>query len=106
LFENLLNYTIFVQLVLQDSGVFEMMGLAHEMGLEELRVSCEDHVTSTLAVANACTFLAAALDMHERSAPHGPFYFAIISIQNFNVKNIPTQEGEERRISWTPASRL
>ena len=84
--------------------MFEMMGLAHEMGLEELRVSCEDHVTSTLAVANACTFLAAALDMHERSAPHGPFRFAIISTPIFNTKKSP-QEGEERRISWTPASR-
>ncbi|XP_059469186.1 uncharacterized protein LOC132192950 isoform X2 [Neocloeon triangulifer] len=70
-FRTFLIYVYTGKLVLQDSGVFEMMGLAHELGLEELRVSCEDHVTSTLAVANACTFLAAALDMHERSAPHG-----------------------------------
>ncbi|CAB3374372.1 Hypothetical predicted protein [Cloeon dipterum] len=71
------NFRIFLvyvytgKLVLQDSGVFEMMGLAHELGLEELRVSCEEHVTSTLAVVNACTFLAAAFEMYERSAPHG-----------------------------------
>ncbi|KAF4529123.1 hypothetical protein B566_EDAN017493 [Ephemera danica] len=58
-------------LILQDSGVFEMLGAAQELGLEELRLSCEDHVTATLDVSNACTFLAAALEMNERSAPHG-----------------------------------
>ncbi|KAF4527479.1 hypothetical protein B566_EDAN014117 [Ephemera danica] len=57
-------------LILQDSGVFEMLGAAQELGLEELRLSCEDHVTATLDVSNACTFLAAALEMNERSAPH------------------------------------
>lgn len=46
--------------------VFEMMALAQELGVEELRTACEDHVTSTLSVASACTFLAAALDIQER----------------------------------------
>lgn len=45
-----------------------MLSLAQELGVEELRATCEDHVTSTLSVLNACTFLAAALEMQDRSA--------------------------------------
>jgi hypothetical protein len=53
--------------MLQDSGVFEMLNLAQELGVEELRAACEDHVTSTLSVLNACTFLAAAMDIQDRA---------------------------------------
>lgn len=56
------------QIMLQDSGVFEMLTLAQELGVEELRATCEDHVTSTLSVLNACTFLAAAMEIQERQA--------------------------------------
>lgn len=52
---------------MQDIGVFEMLALAQELGVEELRNACEDHVTSTLSVQSACTFLAAAMEIHERS---------------------------------------
>lgn len=45
-----------------------MLALAQELGVDELRLACEDHVTSTLSVASACTFLAAAMDIQERSA--------------------------------------
>lgn len=44
-----------------------MMALAQELGVDELRIACEDHVTSTLSVASACTFLMAAMDIQERS---------------------------------------
>lgn len=54
--------------MLQDSGVFEMLTLAQELGVEELRSTCEDHVTSTLSVLNVCTFLAAAMDIQDRPA--------------------------------------
>lgn len=55
------------QIMLQDSGVFEMLNLAQELGVDELRAACEDHVTSTLSVLNACTFLAAAMDIQDRA---------------------------------------
>jgi hypothetical protein len=55
------------QIILQDSEVFEMLNLAQELGVEELRAACEDHVTSTLSVLNACTFLAAAMDIQDRA---------------------------------------
>lgn len=45
-----------------------MLALAQELGVDELRIACEDHVTSTLSVASACTFLAAAMEIQERSA--------------------------------------
>ena len=44
-----------------------MLNLAQELGVEELRAACEDHVTSTLSVLNACTFLAAAMDIQDRA---------------------------------------
>lgn len=45
-----------------------MLALAQELGVEELRNACEDHVTSTLSAASACTFLAAAINIQERSS--------------------------------------
>lgn len=45
-----------------------MLALAQDLGVEELRAACEDHVTSTLSVASACTFLTAAMDIQNRSA--------------------------------------
>lgn len=43
-----------------------MMTLAADLGVEDLRSACEDHVTSTLNVENACTLLAAAMDIQDR----------------------------------------
>lgn len=54
--------------MLQDNSVFEMMALAQELGVDELRNTCEDHVTSTLTAASACTFLSAAMDIQQRSS--------------------------------------
>ncbi|XP_077287613.1 uncharacterized protein LOC143912224 isoform X2 [Arctopsyche grandis] len=65
-FRQFILYVYTGKLLLQDSGVFEMMTLAADLGVEELRSACEDHVTSTLSVASACTFLAAAMDIQER----------------------------------------
>lgn len=44
-----------------------MMALAQELGVDELRSACEDHVTSTLSISSACIFLSAAMDIEERS---------------------------------------
>lgn len=43
-----------------------MMRLSTELGVEELRTACEEHITATLGVESACTLLAAAMDAHER----------------------------------------
>lgn len=56
-----------LQIMLQDSRVFEMMTLAQDMGVEELRAACEDHVISTLSVDNACTFLTSVMEIHEKA---------------------------------------
>lgn len=32
----------------QDSRVFEMMALAQDLGMEKLKIECEDHVISTM----------------------------------------------------------
>ncbi|KAJ8931232.1 hypothetical protein NQ314_015876 [Rhamnusium bicolor] len=58
-FKQFLMYVYTGKILLQDSGVFEMMALAQELGVDELRNACEDHVTSTLSVPSACTFLQA-----------------------------------------------
>lgn len=53
---------------MQDGGVFEMLTLAQELGVEDLQNNCEEHVTSTMSVLNACTFLAAAMDIQDRTS--------------------------------------
>ncbi|CAG9821824.1 unnamed protein product [Phaedon cochleariae] len=67
-FKQFLLYVYTGKILLQDNSVFEMMALAQELGVEELRNACEDHVTSTLSVPSACTFLAAAMDIQEKSS--------------------------------------
>ena len=52
-----------LQIVFQDHRIFEMMTLAQDMGIEELKTACEDHVISTLSVANACSFLQAVMEI-------------------------------------------
>ncbi|KAH6944017.1 hypothetical protein HPB50_001199 [Hyalomma asiaticum] len=70
-FQNVLLYVYMGKIHLQDSTVFEALALAHELGIEELRQSCEDHVTSTMSIHNACTFLASALAMEDRVSSSG-----------------------------------
>lgn len=45
-----------------------MLTLAQELGVEDLQNSCEEHVSSTMSVLNACTFLAAAMDIQDRAS--------------------------------------
>ncbi|KAL3284598.1 hypothetical protein HHI36_018754 [Cryptolaemus montrouzieri] len=66
-FKQFLLYVYTGKILLQDNGVFEMLALAQELGVEELRKACEDHVTSTLSVPTACAFLAAAMDIQKRT---------------------------------------
>ncbi|XP_063363309.1 uncharacterized protein LOC134652082 [Cydia amplana] len=65
-FRLFIQYVYTGKLLLQDSGVFEMMTLSADLGVEDLRAACEDHVTSTLSVESACTLLAAAMDIQDR----------------------------------------
>ncbi|XP_046397700.1 kelch-like protein diablo [Ischnura elegans] len=69
-FRHFILYVYTGKIMLQDKAVFEMLSLAQDLGVEELRLACEDHVTSTLSPLNACTFLAAAMETQER-APGG-----------------------------------
>ncbi|XP_014260319.1 uncharacterized protein LOC106672966 [Cimex lectularius] len=59
IFRQFLQYVYTGKILLTDSGVFDTMSMAQDLGLEELIAACEDHVTSTLSTLNACTFLAA-----------------------------------------------
>lgn len=49
------------------------MTLAQDLGVEELKIACEDYVVSSLSVANSCTFLTAVMEIQEKSA--GKFHF-------------------------------
>lgn len=44
------------------------MILAQDLGIEELKIACEDYVISTLSVTNACTYLAAVMEIQEKSS--------------------------------------
>lgn len=69
-----LNLVCF-QIMLQDSGIFEMLALAQELGVEELWRSCEEHVSATLSPGNACALLTAALDAQDRVLGKIQFFF-------------------------------
>lgn len=45
-----------------------MMTLAQDVGVDELKAACEDHVISTLSVANACIFLTSVMEIQEKAA--------------------------------------
>lgn len=44
------------------------MTLAQDLGIEELKAACEDYMVSTLSVTNACTYLAAVMEIQEKSS--------------------------------------
>lgn len=69
--KDVLTYIYSGRLVLQDNNVFEALAIAHELGIEELRKHCEDHILSTLNVHNACVFLPAALALESRASGGG-----------------------------------
>lgn len=58
--------------------MFEMMKLAQDLGVEELKTACEDYVVSSLSVANSCTFLTAVMDIEEKSSGKQIFYQFLI----------------------------
>ena len=70
--KEVLIYIYTGRIVLQDNNVFEALAIAHELGVDELRKNCEDHILSTLNVQNASTFLAAALELQSRSPISSP----------------------------------
>ncbi|XP_058058893.1 uncharacterized protein LOC131209771 [Anopheles bellator] len=68
IFRQFILYVYTAKIMLQDSKVFEMMILAQDMGVEELKIACEDHVGKTMSVANACTFLTAVMEIQEKAS--------------------------------------
>lgn len=42
------------------------MNIAHDLGLNDLKTACEDHVIATMSVDNACCFLTNALEIQEK----------------------------------------
>ncbi|KAI1283152.1 BTB/POZ domain-containing protein 19 [Halotydeus destructor] len=64
---DVIKYIYTGRIVLLDSCVFEVLVTSKELGIEELRKNCEDHIASSLNVHNACTFLAAALSLESRT---------------------------------------
>ncbi|XP_065204116.1 BTB/POZ domain-containing protein 9 isoform X2 [Planococcus citri] len=67
-FRQFIAYVYTGKMLFQDSSVFEMLTIAQDLGVEELRMSCEEHITSTLSILNACSFLAAGMEIQERSS--------------------------------------
>lgn len=63
------------------------MTLAQDLGIDELKAACEDYVVSTLSVTNACTYLAAVMEIQEKSSSeffHLLHLFNIVTITNFS----------------------
>ena len=65
-FKTALVYLYTGKVLLDDHNVFDMWSMCQDVNLEELRLFCEDHVTRSLNVDNACSLLASALAREER----------------------------------------
>lgn len=65
-FRQFITYVYSAKIILHDSKVFQIMNLAHDMGLIDLKAACEDHVIATMSVGNACTFLMSAMEIQEK----------------------------------------
>ncbi|XP_031773671.1 speckle-type POZ protein A [Apis florea] len=89
-FRQFIHYVYTGKIMLQDSGIFEMLGLAQELGVEELWRSCEEHVSATLSPGNACALLTAALDAQERVPSnwynYDAIFFGVWLLQSTSVK--------------------
>ena len=68
-FRTALFYLYTGKVLLDDQNIFEMWSLCQDLNLEELKLFCEDHITRSLNVTNACTLLASALAKEDHS-PH------------------------------------
>lgn len=60
--------TFFFQITFHDARVFELMILAQDLGVDELKSACEDYVISTLSVTNACAYLTAVMGIQEKAS--------------------------------------
>ena len=67
-FRTALIYLYTGKVLLDDQNVFEMWALCQEVNLEELKMFCEEHITRSLNVNNACALLASALMREETSS--------------------------------------
>ncbi|XP_065581334.1 uncharacterized protein LOC136040871 [Artemia franciscana] len=68
IFQNVLVYVYTGKITLFEGTVIEMMMLASEMGIEDLRGSCETFISSSLSVKNACFYLVKAIEIQDQSA--------------------------------------
>lgn len=67
IFKQVISYIYTGKVVMSDNGVFEVYGVAHDLGLEELCQNCEDHIAATMTTHNASTFLMAAMKLEQRT---------------------------------------
>ena len=68
------DYTFaLLQIILQDLSVFNVLAVAQELGLTDLQLSCEEHISATLSPGNACAFYSAALQMEQERRQAGKF---------------------------------
>lgn len=65
-FRQFITYVYTAKIILHDSKVFQVMNIAHDLGLTDLKTACEDHVIATMSVGNACTFLTSAMEIQEK----------------------------------------
>ena len=63
---NNLNFSFFFQINLNDIDVFETLAIAYELGIDDLQEPCREHITATLCIRNACTYLISSLNLEAR----------------------------------------
>lgn len=66
-FRSVIQYIYTGKIHLHPAIVFEVLSLAHEFGISELKLACEDHIMSAMTNDNACVFLKSALQVGGQS---------------------------------------
>ncbi|RWS14833.1 Serine-enriched protein-like protein, partial [Dinothrombium tinctorium] len=59
-------YITCLQIILEDSNVFEVLAISYELGIDDLRQLCEEHIRNALCIHNSLLFLPLALELEKR----------------------------------------
>lgn len=87
-FRQFITYVYTAKIILHDSKVFQIMNIAHDLGLTDLKTACEDHVIATMSVGNACTFLTSAMEIQEKSVENALIHSSIAA--SFTLASMQT----------------
>lgn len=64
-FSDVIIYIYTANITFHDSKIIEVLTIAHDFGMDDLKNLCKEHILSTMTVLNACNFLEDVINLHE-----------------------------------------